>query len=91
MWGDIVENELVGAPRDDRAPALSRKATAKIPLVKEAFNAALGISMLLHKLGDKVSAITRGSIKKGPPSKAKDEYDGGNKATTSSQKCRQNM
>ena len=41
LWIDVNEAEIVGRARDDRPPPVYRKATCKIPSVKEAFSKAL--------------------------------------------------
>ena len=48
---------MIGAAREDQAPALVRKATSKIPSVKMKFNDLLDTEMNRHKIGDKVQAL----------------------------------
>jgi len=55
---DIVEEELVGASREDRPPPLLRKATSKIPSVKREFNQLLETAVKTHKLQAKMEKYT---------------------------------
>ena len=56
-WIDIEEEMIVGSSRDDRPPPILKKATSKIPSVKNAFNQILNEEVLTHKLHEKVQRI----------------------------------
>ena len=56
-WVDIEERKIVGNTRDDRPPPILKKATSKIPSVKNAFNQILNEEITTHKLHEKVQRI----------------------------------
>ena len=57
LWIDVSEEQMVGISRDDRPPPIYRKATSKVPSVKEAFNEALNRQIQKHKLHEKVENL----------------------------------
>ena len=57
LWIDVNEAQLIGRARDDRPPPIYRKATSKVPSVKEAFNEALNRQIHKHKLHEKVESL----------------------------------
>ena len=56
-WVDIEERKIVGTSRDDRPPPILKKATSKIPSVKNTFNRLLNEEVTTHKLHEKVQRI----------------------------------
>ena len=56
-WIDVHESEIVGSPREDRPPPLLRKATSKIPSVKNKFNEEFNKQVMQYSLIDKVKEI----------------------------------
>ena len=57
LWLDISETTLLGRNRDDYAPPIEQRATAKIPSVKNRFNDILERQVTLHKLHSKTIDI----------------------------------
>ena len=49
-WIDVAQEDMIGEPRDDKPPPLMRKATSKIPSVKNEFNRILNEKINLHML-----------------------------------------
>ena len=59
---DILDNILIGTPRDDKCPPLLRKTTSKIPSVKENFQLELEKHVIQHKLHLKISELYNEAI-----------------------------
>jgi hypothetical protein len=57
LWIDVKESELIGCARDDRPPPIYRKATSKVPSVRDAFSEALNKNMKGHKLHEKAERL----------------------------------
>ena len=63
LFIDIDESEIVGESMEARARPIERKATAKIPSVKEKFNCELERQVTFHNLLEKVKKIYSECIK----------------------------
>ena len=57
IWIDFKQAELVGENKDFKLPSITRRATAKIPTVKEKFNELLDTHVNQHKLTDKIEQV----------------------------------
>jgi hypothetical protein len=57
LWIDVKESELIGCARDDRSPPIYRKATSKVPSVRDAFSTALNNKIKSHKLHEKTERL----------------------------------
>jgi len=58
LWFDIKINYIVGEAFSMRARPLERKATSKVPSIRENFNKILNEQVRIHKLDDKVKKLT---------------------------------
>ena len=57
LWIDIEESIMTGSNRDDYAPPLERRATSKIPSVRNKFNDILEYQVILHKIHEKMTKL----------------------------------
>ena len=62
-WLDIDERSIIGDSCEDRARPMERKATSKIPSVKERFNFELNRQIHIHKMKSKVEDLYDRCIK----------------------------
>lgn len=59
LWFDIKINYIVGEAFSMRARPLERKATSKVPSIRENFNKILNEQVQIHKLDRKVETLTK--------------------------------
>jgi len=57
LWFDITTDNLVGGILSERARPLERKATSKVPSIKEQFNFLLNEQILLHNMVNKTKQL----------------------------------
>lgn len=57
LWFDIKINKVVGASLHERARPLERKATSKVPSIRERFNELLNEQIVWHKLDSKTHKL----------------------------------
>ena len=63
LFIDLDESKIVGESMEARARPIERKATAKIPSVKEKFNLGLERQVSIHNLLEKVENLYSERIK----------------------------
>ena len=53
QWADFMDNDIVGETMEERARPLDRKATSKIPSVRDKFNLLINEELTRHNMKDK--------------------------------------
>ena len=56
-WVDIEQRYIIGEARDDRPPPILKKATSKIPSVRNEFNRLINEAIVEHKLHEKAELL----------------------------------
>lgn len=74
IWFDIKVSEVVGTALSERARPIERKATSKVPTIKESFSYILNEQVEAHKLGRKTKTLEEAAHRQMRQNGRIDEY-----------------
>ena len=88
VWMDITEQGLLIKNRDDHAPPVERRATSKIPSVRNKFNSLLETQVNNHQIHTKLEKLYKSAEENGKLTIEEEEiYDGIEQRMQRSVKC----